>query len=58
MTNSEILRFTVDKAGIAFGKGADFGVGGDGFIRVNTACPRSTLEKAMAQLKQAIDNIN
>lgn len=35
--------------------GAMFGAGGEGFERVNIACPRSTLEQALLRLKAAFD---
>lgn len=55
MTDEELLRFTVDKAGVAFGKGSDFGIGGSGYLRLNAACPRSVIKKALEQLKEAVD---
>jgi cystathionine beta-lyase len=57
MTDSELLRFTADKAGVAFGMGIDFGEGGSGFLRVNAATSRYTLKKAFEKLKNAVDNI-
>ena len=54
MTDEELLRFTVDKAGVAFGVGKSFGIGGSGFLRVNCATQRSVLEKAFSQLKIAV----
>lgn len=35
--------------------GTMFGAGGEGFQRVNIACPRATLERALTQLKAAFD---
>lgn len=46
-----LQRFCVEKAGVAFGKGTDFG---SGFLRLNAACPRSTIEKALTQLEAAL----
>ena len=34
----------------------DLFVEGEGFMRLNVACPRSVLEKALKQLKKACDN--
>jgi cystathionine beta-lyase len=31
-----------------------FGKEGEGFMRLNVACPRATLEKALKQLEQAV----
>jgi len=41
------------KAGIALDGGPWFGHGGDGFLRFNLACPRSTVEQAVAQMADA-----
>lgn len=39
-----------------FNAGAGFGPGGEGFWRVNLACPRSTLERALERLRDAAGN--
>jgi cysteine-S-conjugate beta-lyase len=49
--------FMLNKARIALNEGYIFGQEGEGFMRMNIACPRSTLEKAMHQLKQAINSL-
>ena len=54
MNSEELKRFCVDKAGVAFGDGAEFGFGGEGFLRLNAACPRATIQKALTQLEQAL----
>lgn len=47
----------VNKAKLWFNEGTLFGPEGQGFERVNIACPRSILEKAFGQLKNAIDSL-
>ena len=37
------FRFFLDKAKVALNDGAEFGKGGEGFVRLNFACPRSRL---------------
>ena len=37
MDDAELKKFCVEKAGVAFGEGTDFGIGGSGFLRLN-AC--------------------
>ncbi|MDD2825239.1 MAG: PatB family C-S lyase [Bacteroidales bacterium] len=37
-------------AGLALNDGTMFGPGGEGFMRMNVACPRSVLEKAVSRL--------
>lgn len=56
MSNDEIKRFIIEKAKIAVDQGDWFGEGGECFARFNIACPRSILEKAMKQLKNALEN--
>ena len=46
--------FLVKEARLGFNDGASFGPGGEGFQRINIACPRSVLEKALVQLRDAL----
>lgn len=39
---------------VALNNGKDFGVGGDGFVRLNFACPRATLLDGLERVKKAI----
>lgn len=54
MNDAALKKFCVEKAGVAFGEGTDFGIGGSGFLRLNAACPRSVIEKALTQMEQAV----
>ena len=54
MDDAALKKFCVEKAGVAFGEGTDFGIGGSGFLRLNAACPRSVIEKALTQMEQAV----
>lgn len=58
MADKELESFLAKKAGIAIRGGGGFGYGGDGFIRFNTAAPRSIIEKALTQMKQAFEAEN
>lgn len=49
-----LYEFFLKEAKVALNNGADFGPGGDGFVRLNLACPRSTLEDALERMKEAI----
>jgi len=51
----ELEQFIIKKAGLGLNTGTQFGPGGEGFMRLNFACPRSLLKQAMDQLKSAID---
>ncbi|MDF2632295.1 MAG: aminotransferase [Caproiciproducens sp.] len=44
----------VNKAKLWLDSGTMFGPDGKGFERINIACPRSTLEKALTQLERAV----
>ena len=54
LTETERERLIVEKAGLWLDSGAMFGQVGDGFERINIACPRKTLERALDQLEKAI----
>ncbi|EUJ43085.1 MalY/PatB family protein [Paenilisteria rocourtiae] len=41
-------------AGVGVQMGSDFGVAGSGFVRLNIACPRETLEKGVACLIEGL----
>ena len=43
-----------EEHGLGLSDGAAFG--GDGFVRFNFACPRSTLEEGLERLQQALDS--
>jgi len=45
------------KAGLWLDSGAMFGPVGEGFERINIACPRSILEQALGNLEQAIKTL-
>ena len=55
MDNEELRRFMIEKAKIGLNEGYTFGRSLSGFMRLNAACPRATLEKALKQLKDAVD---
>lgn len=45
----------VNKAKLWLDDGTMFGIEGEGFQRINAACPRATLEAALSRLKSALD---
>lgn len=47
----------VQKAGLWLDSGTMFGEEGTGFERINIACPRATLKKALQQLEKALKTI-
>lgn len=54
MDDAALADFMVHKAGLGMNSGASFGQGGEGYMRLNAACPRSVLEQALKQLEQAL----
>ncbi len=57
MSNDELKQFIIQEAKLGLNDGPVFGPGGEGFQRMNTACPRKYIEQAMSQLEQAISKL-
>ena len=51
LSHKELSRLLVQKAKVALNDGAIFGPEGEQHFRINVACPRVTLEKAMENMK-------
>lgn len=58
MDNETLRKFMIEKAGLGLNEGYTFGRSLSGYMRLNAACPRSVLEKALGQLKAAVDALN
>ena len=54
LTNDELETMVVEKMKLWFDGGIMFGEEGIGFQRMNIACPRSVIEKAMKQMKNGL----
>ena len=46
--------YLLERAGVALNEGSHFGLCGKGFARLNFACPRKTLEKALENISRAL----
>lgn len=57
MDNEELRRFMIEDAGLGLNEGYTFGHSLSGYMRLNAACPRCILEKALGQLKEAVDKL-
>ncbi len=57
MDDRELTDFFVKKAKLGLNSGISFGTGGSGFMRLNIGCSRKKLERAMLQLKNALDEL-
>ncbi|WP_046176615.1 MalY/PatB family protein [Domibacillus indicus] len=57
LSDKELLDLFLDH-GVALGNGAKYGPGGEGFMRINVACPRSTVAETMERMKKAADSLS
>lgn len=57
LSGRELEELVVQKAKLWLDRGNIFGKIGEGFERINIACPRATLQQALEQLKAAIDTL-
>jgi len=55
--NEELEQFLLENAKVALYDGAKFGKGGEGFQRINIACPRSTLKEALTRIHKAVKEL-
>lgn len=57
LDHEQLVDLFVNKAHLALNDGEMFGKEGKGFMRMNVASPRSVLEKAMEQLREAVGGL-
>lgn len=57
LSDDEVAKFLVENAKVALNNGPSFGIGGQGYQRINLACPRSMVEEALTRIKNAIDSL-
>lgn len=57
MNNIQLKNFMVEKAGVGMNDGSSFGKEGEGFQRMNVACPRAILKKSLQKIKKAVDEV-
>lgn len=57
LPQSELVNLFIHEAGLVLNDGTMFGTQGRGFMRLNVACPRATLQQALEQLKNAINKL-
>jgi cystathionine beta-lyase len=50
-------RFFLEKAGVGLVDGREFGSGGEGFVRLNFACPRALLDEALDRMSSALKGV-
>lgn len=55
LSHEELVSLFVEKAGLALNDGEMFNPGGEGFMRMNVASSRTVLERAMEELRNAVE---
>jgi cystathionine beta-lyase len=55
MKPDELKSFMINNAGLGLNDGPQFGRGGEGFQRINIACPRQVLYEALKKMEAAIN---
>lgn len=56
LSEEELEDLISNKARLWLDSGAMFGADGEGFERINIACPRATLRRALSQLEEALND--
>ncbi|MEZ5197946.1 MAG: PatB family C-S lyase [Bacteroidales bacterium] len=56
-SKEDLKNFILKTAKLGLNDGPVFGPGGEGFQRMNVACPKSIVEEGMKRLKHAVDNL-
>lgn len=54
-SRSELTSFIRKESGLVLSNGEQYGTGGEYFLRMNLACPRSIVEEGLRRLKAALD---
>jgi len=54
MKAGELNKFFVNEASVGMSEGSVFGPGGEGFMRMNVACPLDTVKKAVDNIEKAL----
>ncbi|MDD3636089.1 MAG: PatB family C-S lyase [Bacteroidales bacterium] len=57
MSDDELKSFLINEAKLGLNSGIDFGPGGEGFMRINVACPRLLLQQGLERLRDAFTQL-
>lgn len=57
MDKEELSNFMINDMKVALDEGYWFGKPGEGYLRINVACPRITLQKALDRIKVAVNSV-
>ena len=53
--SEKAARFIREKTGLFVNEGAEYGSAGEGFLRINIACPRARMEDGLERLKKGLE---
>ena len=56
LSHSEIKELLIHKAKVGLNDGSAFGIGGEGFFRMNVACPRATVVESLKRIHKTFKN--
>jgi len=57
LSAKDLNNFMIKKAKVALDDGCWFGTEGNGFMRINIACPRSFLEECLKRIERAVNSL-
>ena len=53
-----LCRFLREETGLVLSRGAQYGPGGEAFLRFNTACPRAMMQDGIGRLKRGLEKFH
>ena len=56
LSQDALYKLFLQQAGVWLQSGADFGKGGEGFLRMNIACPHETMQEALRRIRSAVES--
>jgi len=57
LSEEEMAKILIHNAGVALNSGSRFGIGGDGYFRLNIGCPRSLLQEGLVRIFNTLSAI-
>lgn len=57
LSDKSLANALVENGKVALNQGTGFGLGGEGFQRINLACPRSMVEEALVRIQKTITSL-
>jgi cystathionine beta-lyase len=57
LSDEDLAKILIERGKVALNQGTSFGLGGNGFQRINLACPRSMVEEALVRIEKSITSL-